>query len=995
MDTGSAGFRVMGQPPVLKPYAFGALTLLEPTGADQIGASLTLGVYRDLADPLEGLFGLAAEGYVAGFDSTVDSGARLLAGFPLVFLQLGLDYNFRRSWPDFLLSIKLPGRRSGIFGRGTEIRGDWIPARSQTFHIGVQVPLGQHWAGRTRPHVTAVELPREPRAAPDTMTILKEYGRWEASIRQARSAAQRLFDFNDVLYAAAGATDSAALAAQHRRAETFRQRLELSDSLFPGGHSYGGEVALYHELLDRAFGEATGAPEPQAASAGAPLADKAKACLLNEVVLPYDRLLGQYKDNDQILGFGLRGRQCFEEWLATGPTVAATDRPTVLRVFDQLLALLEEQRRALLHKVGGNSRVVWLPLQLVLRDEQHDDQAKLDDLIGRAVDQPFSDGNAAYTFAGQQFDAELIEMLHATEDYHVLWVHDLRGTDEIGDPDSVAFAVVVNGYLDALTQKVKGYDRAGKLPLYILFLDQVYYQFNHERRWLSLLQDPLTHRVVLPPAYHYMESAIRAAQDSLRAAVAGSARLQAEASRRGQGWLKQVIRVQVNVTQPSDFSFRSSRIFVDAPIVPDNLVRDHRKIAFRDLTELDPAKGAAMYTGVGIGEQYASATWEDQAILVQGPAALGLKSAARELLLANGVKPSELPPPLRELRLPANYDDRVVGLEAAGATARALQAHNRVGFAQKDASVLRMMLYSLMPAGSVIYAPDAIWTSPLWASELLAAALRGCHVYVIAPSRDNAPSAGYPALSESRELLSRLLEAQTVLAPEIRKAGGILHVGLYTRRAPIGNPVATLHEVAQGYTRYPWLREEFPIPGAAYQLLLTAADSLAARGVQPERLVEDRVERLPKLHRKTQFFATRETLRELADQPQVLDAFRQVFADSFRTTFAAETTVVQRQSRMRVVRPFVQAFNRLPTHGRGRSVVYLTIGSMNMDDRGLYLDGEVLFALAGPWALSGYADFVFLAGATTWLQSQRDLDRLLPPYSERQRRRAYWIRKAI
>jgi hypothetical protein len=154
------------------------------------------------------------------------------------------------------------------------------------------------------------------------------------------------------------------------------------------------------------------------------------------------------------------------------------------------------------------------------------------------------------------------------------------------------------------------------------------------------------------------------------------------------------------------------------------------------------------------------------------------------------------------------------------------------------------------------------------------------------------------------------------------------------------------------------------------------------------------VERLPKLHRKTQFFATQETLRELAAQPQILDAFRQVFADSFRTTFAPETTAVQRQARMRVVRPFVQSFDQLPNR-RGRSALYLTIGSMSMDDRGLYLDGEVLFALAGPWALSGYRDFVFLAGSTTWLQSQEELNQLLPPYSERQRRRAYWIRKAI
>jgi hypothetical protein len=68
---------------------------------------------------------------------------------------------------------------------------------------------------------------------------------------------------------------------------------------------------------------------------------------------------------------------------------------------------------------------------------------------------------------------------------------------------------------------------------------------------------------------------------------------------------------------------------------------------------------------------------------------------------------------------------------------------------------------------------------------------------------------------------------------------------------------------------------------------------------------------------------------------------------------------------------------------------------MNADNRGCYLDGEVLFALAGPWALSGYGDFVFLAGSTTWIETQEELNRLLPPYSERQRRRAYWSRKAI
>ena len=42
---------------------------------------------------------------------------------------------------------------------------------------------------------------------------------------------------------------------------------------------------------------------------------------------------------------------------------------------------------------------------------------------------------------------------------------------------------------------------------------------------------------------------------------------------------------------PADVSCRTSRLIGYLPIVPDNMVRDPRKIAFFDLPELDPGKG--------------------------------------------------------------------------------------------------------------------------------------------------------------------------------------------------------------------------------------------------------------------------------------------------------------------------------------------------------------------------------------------------------------------
>jgi len=58
-------------------------------------------------------------------------------------------------------------------------------------------------------------------------------------------------------------------------------------------------------------------------------------------------------------------------------------------------------------------------------------------------------------------------------------------------------------------------------------------------------------------------------------------------------------------------------------------------------------------------------------------------------------------------------------------------------------------------------------------------------------------------------------------------------------------------------------------------------------------------------------------------------------------------------------------------------------------------DGEVLQVTAGAWSMWAVADMWGLTGSTTWIESQAELDRLLPPYTERQRRIGRWVRKVI
>ena len=127
----------------------------------------------------------------------------------------------------------------------------------------------------------------------------------------------------------------------------------------------------------------------------------------------------------------------------------------------------------------------------------------------------------------------------------------------------------------------------------------------------------------------------------------------------------------MSVLLPSDFSFRSHQIVPPFPFVPDNVMRDHRKMVFYDLAEADPYRGALIVMGVGVGEHYATPTWEDRAFRLRGPAAHEARAAARRSLLANGVPESDIPYFLQDARSLTPRD--TVTSDYIG---RVLQVHN-------------------------------------------------------------------------------------------------------------------------------------------------------------------------------------------------------------------------------------------------------------------------------------------------------------------------------
>ncbi|HSH76068.1 MAG TPA: hypothetical protein VLA09_10335, partial [Longimicrobiales bacterium] len=668
--------------------------------------------------------------------------------------------------------------------------------------------------------------------------------------------------------------------------------------------------------------------------------------------------------------------------------------------FARLLDIVEETR-AYNARQWGDSRFVWLPFQLALEPHQHDDQAEINALVERAVGERFTRGNKHWYVDNEQFQAELTRTILEAEDYHVLWIHDFRGYDATGDPDEMSFRQVVHGYLRALVDHVKLYDSAGKIPQYLIFIDQMYFQANGGKLWLDLLQDPLHHRVRLPRSHRAWADSIAGIQEELRSAVAASELMQAQAPLFEDGWVENVVKVHVNVTNPADPSFWSWEVLPFPVGLPDIVMRDHRKIAFYDVTGDDPYKGMALYTGTGVGEHYVGAGWEDRGMMVQGPITLSLKESARQLLLLQGFTEEEIPWELRPRPRHPDYDRMVAdSLAALGDWGSDMQLHNQIGYAPKAVTVMKATLYTLMPPGSVIKAPDSIWGSHFWGSMMLGHAMRGGRSLVIAPAIDNAPSAGFPQMSRAQENMTRLVVASEVLRREIEGQGGLLKVGLYHSELSVGDVPGKMRALLESLRTTPWLRDLYGFHPLVLEQIEGEVLALERNGFERPYVLDQAFE-TPKLHMKAHYFASREAWDGLYSRSDIAAALLAYFRE-----MALQNQALAR-GEYRSYRLFTegvlpaahavieQYVRDLAPDERDRIVQFFTIGSHNQNNRSLALDGEVALVVTGWSAIFGLPDLFVIAGLSRWVEDVDELEQLFPSYGGLKRRISRWIRLAV
>ena len=902
--------RTIGLPPRLR-------LALEP--AFEHGPAAGANLYKAVLNPSVGVLGVQAEAYFGRISGRNTGDVALGLRSPILALGGGADLDVSSHHVSPFISFTHPIRRGGFIIRGASLHATWLFSGATHLRAGISIPVLQPWVGKDRPLHDRVHLatPRAPRIS--------------------------------------AVDDSLARAVSDLRAWLLR----ASEAVVPGLDSLSAiaqppdVLAQYHASLDHAL-----------QMAGAPT-DSVRRILLDSLLLPFDRLLGQKREPETLAPFAAATL----DGLARYGARAAWVVQQMVAALDDVVAT-QRQR-------WGDARLVWLPLQLALRSDEVQTQAQLDSLIERATLHVFSDSNEVVYVPNEQFQWQLYRSIHEARTYHVLWVHDFVGYNDDGKPDADSYRQVTYGYLSALLERVRKYDTEGILPDFQIFFDEYYYDIYGSRLWMAVLQDPLHAHARLRGRPVEWQTKLDSLQSALRDAVAHSQRLQAEARRHGgDAWLRKRVAVHVHITQQPDPSFFSSDIL---PLIgmSDNAAHDHRKIAFYDITDTDPYRGALIVAGVGVGEVYAGTAWEDRAAILRGTAAQAVKREAERLLTGNGIDAADLPfwlkashdtvPPSLRAPKPHFYDD-------GGVTA--INIHNEVGYGAKPITVTKALVYSLMPPGSVIKIANPLILNPLWGSLLLGSVMRGGRVVLMAPSMKNTVFLK-PENSLQEELLARLLVVRNRLAPAIDRAGGMLRVGIYNIDTPVDDISARIDTLLANRARTPWMRELEPFAPEVIDSLRAVAAQLRGSAPSDTASTHD----APKLHIKEDFAASREAWENLFVQPgwgAALAAYYRAAAQAGRTAARfAEFDTIDVNTQLGTGASLLLR-QEIASQQSERAIYYIISGSFNADYRSALLDGESMLVISHFGAAAGIGDFVLLPGLCTWVDTPDELHRYLP-----------------
>jgi hypothetical protein len=897
--------------------------------------------------------------------------------------------------------------RGGTLGiRGAEFRAEWSPG---IFSVGLNLNLNER-PGQHRPRKAHVDLPK------DKLPIIKDI---EPDLLDPHALYNLKHSILRIDKFVTPAITKESLA-------------DIKEQIRDYGRNLQSEDRRYHENLERAFVTALSQsiPDPQIREEEAhKIALKTESIIFHEVIIPFNQLLGQRKKPMSIKGFGFRAYHSFGKFLDTRSYSATKNLMTnaaLKEIFRQLIQHIDMATQNSRYRWKDNRLaeflvkeldfkdadtaifnwgvLCWIPLNYGLRPHQYDTQKELNAIIGKILGDSFTGCNKVAYLINEQWHHELLKMIHDTKYYHVLIVHDYRGLNDDRIPDEVAWDITLSGYCEAILKGIDDYllGKRKALPHFSIFLDQHYYEINKSRKVLTFLEnlynlEQVEFKWIKPRGKEInvernrrnknISGKIRDFQDRLKSAL--------ERLKEEKGWeekdIKNQVKVHINITNKENETFA-------AYFIREDFIRDHRKIAFRDVFEDAPCwgetkkeRGVAIFTGQGVGEKYLGAEWEDRSIKVEGVDLVKLKNAAQMLFLGQNPRYSDKDVPyyLRPRPYPENYEAIQRELSKKGFGCSLVTTMNRTGYAMKKASVLKAALYNLMPKGGTIFAPDSLWNNDFWLGMFVGAALRGVDTYLIGPSAGNAPSDSYVALGSLHDSLIRGMYISQEFKEELKKSGGSINIGLYQSDADATNILERLELALKGFEANKNINALLSIHPDVLALLKNIKGELSE--TYPDKhapLLVTKNAGGPKLHMKTQFFANEKAMKilSLKEWGPVLKRY---FEERIRQTtgHALEsegiTPDILRERENETSPNLIEAFEQtLSQQEKDAATFFLTIGSHNQDRRSMFLDGEALVGVAGYDSLIAMMDMVFLMHASVWPKDFAEFSKYLPPTAD-------------
>jgi hypothetical protein len=919
--------------------------------------------------PQVGLANMSVEGVVGTVGGSLDLGLGTYVKIP--WIKAGVEYSFTDHEYIPGLSAEVALERGGLFGKGDELRVDYRPWDRQVL-VGFTLNNPFRSYRMTRPRKAWTTLPEGKRPKPDR--ALEETPPPE-ELERSMERVEQAVEWMDKL-----------LTPKFRDGEDFNKDARAyRDHVRSPGHSFADEDAAYHRELANAFRIAAGGDT----TVGDDLAREAEAVILKRILIPFDRLFGQNKKPHDVWGLALAARRDFDAYLADRPALTGPDpiqnrtarlwcREVFRRTVDRINRVAEHARdrwRQSFIFWLQQSRLVWLPLNYGLRPSQYDTPGEWNALAEALTGGEFTDTNTIEYLPNEQFHRQLKRMILDTETYHVLHIHDLRGRLKSGEADAIGWDLVINGYIEAFRRAVLAVDEGERerLPQFILFLDQNYYEDNRSRQIITYLE-----HLYRPDEVHLKPTALQdrleSAQHRLRDAVDASPMFRGVSRKRRE----ELIRVQVNITNPFDRAFAA-----------DSPYRDHRKLCFRDVFETDPGSGEAIFTGKGVGEHYNGPAWEDRSLHLRGTALVEVKAATRELCFSQGFRVDEIPAYLRALPFPPDYEARCRALRDRGWTTPLTVVFNQTGYGKKPATTLKAMCYNLAPKKSCILTFDSLWISDFWAGMVTGAALRGVRVYVVSPGPENAPSNAPPTLVLMRENMHRLFKASKYFRNEVTAAGGRFHVGFYNLKTPVNDIPGRIRGVLERRAETPFLRSEFPFSARVVETLQEAEEALPSAPGDQEVIAGGMIplspEHRPFIHSKTHLFLTKDVF-ETVNRPEWAPVLRRYLGIRSRQVYGRDTKGItpdilstESGGDGTDAQPVLDStLASVPSGESGRPICWLFVGSQNQDRRGMLLDGEALAAVSGRDGLMALPDFMFVLGSATWPSNEAEFDDAYP-----------------